>query len=524
MTPSVKRSMHRLPLVLSVLAVWIGSWPPASGSTTSRLASEPGFGQTGRPAAQPVHTDLGQSELVDRLEQRIPQLMKAGDVPGLSVGLILHGALAWHRGFGVKNIHTGESVTDETVFEAASLGKCVFAYAVLRLVDEGRFDLDMPLSSYLPDIFSGADDPRLNLITTRHVLTHTTGLQNWPEGTVKTFFPPGERFSYSGEGFVLLSRAVEHVTGSKANDLVKQMVFEPLGMTNSSYTWEPRYERLSTSYHNSRGEPVTGQPKAPTADVNVAADLRTNAADYGRFLAAVLNGEGLRAETRRLMLLPQVPVREGGSTTIDRPQAKVFSEVSWGLGVGLQTTPDGLSFWHWGNNTYGKAYFVVFEKQQLGVVLFANSVYGLSIVPDLVADAVGGAQPAMTWLRFEPYTSPGRVLFRSLLADGAAPALSNYREWRKVRPQAEWVNEDQLNRFGLDLLRMGRVKDAIEVLKLNVEEHPRSFNVYDSLGEAYAADGNKELAIENYLRSIDINPRNDGGIAALERLRASDRR
>ena len=207
------------------------------------------------------------------------------------------------------------------------------------------------------------------------------------------------------------------------------------------------------------------------------------------------------------------------STTIDRPQSRVFPAVSWGLGVGLQTTADGLSFWHWGNNTYGKAYFVVFEKQQTGIAIFANSVYGLSIVPAIVAEAVGGAQPAMTWLRVEPYTSPGRVLFRRLMADGAAPALHDYLAWREGRPKAEWLTEDQLNRFGLDLLRSGHVKDAIEVLKLNVEEHPQSFNVYDSLGEAYAADGDKALAIANYTRSIEINPKNTDGIAALKKLR-----
>lgn len=446
--------------------------------------------------------------------------MKAGEVPGLSVGLIRNGTLAWHRGFGVANVTTGEAVTDDTVFEAASLSKCVFAYAVLRLADAGRFDLDRPLIRYLPGIYGASDDPRLNLITARHVLTHTTGLQNWPQGTLKTYFTPGERFSYSGEGFVLLSRAVERATDTRVNELVKRIVFEPLGMTTSSFVWESGYDRLSTAYHNSRGEAVAGQGKPASTDVNVAAGLRTNGRDYGRFLAAVLNGTGLKPETRRLMLTAQVPVRAGGPQSTDRPQAGVFPDVSWGLGVGLQTAPDGPAFWHWGNNTYAKAYFVVFERQKLGLVVFANSVYGLSIVPDLVAEMHGGAQPAMAWLGVESYTSPGRVLFRRLVADGARAALDEYLKWRQDRPQADWLTEDQLNRFGLDLLRMGRVKDAITVLALNVDEHPQSFNVYDSLGEAYAADGNTELAIANYERSVAINPGNTDGIAALKRLRA----
>jgi len=468
---------------------------------------------------QLLHVDESDVRLVARLERQMPVLMKDSGVPGLSVGLIRHGEVVWHRGFGVTNVQTGELVTDDTVFEAASLGKSVFGYAVLKLVDQGVIDLDRPLIQYLPGLYGPADDPRLSLITGRHVLRHTTGLQNWPDGALKTYFTPGERFSYSGEGFVLLSRVVERVTGVPTNEFMKRTIFEPLGMTNSSYLWEPSYDKLSTWYHNSRGEVVAGQGKSSSSDVNVASGLRTNGRDYARFLAALLRGDGLKPATRRLVLTTQVPVREGGSTTIDRPQAGVFPGVSWGLGVGLQTTADGLSFWHWGNNSYGKAYFVVFEKQQTGIVIFANSVYGLSIVPAIVAEAVGGAQPAMTWLRVEPYTSPGRVLFRKLMADGAIPALRDYFAWRKGRKKSEWLTEDQLNRFGLDLLRSGHVKDAIEVLKLNVEEHPQSFNVYDSLGEAYAANGDKALAIANYTRSIEINPKNTDGIAALKKLR-----
>jgi len=510
--------MFRLLLAGLAVLVCLGSSPATVGRVAPGEASAGSVQNLALPA-QPLHTDDTDTQLIARLERRIPGLMKDGDVPGLSVGLIRHGEVVWHRGFGVTNVQRGDVVTDDTVFEAASLSKSVFAYAVLKLVDRGVIDLDRPLNQYLPSLYAPADDPRLSLITARHVLTHTTGLQNWPDGALKTHFTPGERFSYSGEGFVLLSRVVERVTGVPTHEFMKRTIFEPLGMTNSSYLWEPGYDTLSTWYHNSRGEVVAGQGKPSSSDVNVASSLRTNGRDYARFLAALLRGDGLKAETRRLVLTTHVPVREGGSTTIDRPQSRVFPAVSWGLGVGLQTTADGLSFWHWGNNTYGKAYFVVFEKQQTGIAIFANSVYGLSIVPAIVAEAVGGAQPAMTWLRVEPYTSPGRVLFRRLMADGAAPALHDYLAWREGRPKAEWLTEDQLNRFGLDLLRSGHVKDAIEVLTLNVAEHPRSFNVYDSLAEAYAADGDKTRAIANYMRSIEINPKNTDGIAALKKLR-----
>jgi CubicO group peptidase (beta-lactamase class C family) len=142
--------------------------------------------------AQALHADETDAQLIARLERRIPALMKDGDVPGLSVALIRHGEVVWHRGFGVTNVQTGASVTDDTVFEAASLSKPVFAYAVLKLVDRGVIDLDRPLKQYLPGLYGSADDPRLGLITARDVLRHTTGLQNWPNGALKTFFTPGE--------------------------------------------------------------------------------------------------------------------------------------------------------------------------------------------------------------------------------------------------------------------------------------------------------------------------------------------
>jgi tetratricopeptide (TPR) repeat protein len=140
-------------------------------------------------------------------------------------------------------------------------------------------------------------------------------------------------------------------------------------------------------------------------------------------------------------------------------------------------------------------------------------------VREIVAEAVGGTHPALAWLRVESYKSPGRLLFKNMRANGAEAALKEYRECREAHPTDDAINEDRMNRYGLDLLRMGRVKDAIEVLKQNVADYPQSFNVYDSLGEAYAANGDKELAIKNYERSIELNPANKEGIEALKKLR-----
>jgi len=104
-----------------------------------------------------------------KLSRLIPNLMNLAEVPGLSIAIVEEGKVEWIGSYGVKNTQTGEKVDDRTVFPAASLSKVVFAYAVLKLADQGKLDLDTPLSKYVPTYVE--NDNRVNLITAGHVLT-----------------------------------------------------------------------------------------------------------------------------------------------------------------------------------------------------------------------------------------------------------------------------------------------------------------------------------------------------------------
>lgn len=472
-----------------------------------------------KPAPEPIplRTKDSKQQIVNRLETVVPRLLDEGLVPGLSIALIQKGKLVWHKGFGVKNAQTKEPVTDNTVFEAASLSKPVFAYAVLKLVDEGKLDLDAPLTKYLPGNYDVGEDTRIKQITARHVLSHRPGFPNWrrPNNPLTIHFTPGERFSYSGEGFVYLAKVVEKITGEEFNAFMKRSVFVPLGMTDSSYVWQDSYATQHAFSHGSMRQP-TGQNKSTRP--NAAASLRTTAQDFGKFLAAISNGTGLKPATWRQMLTPQIKVSESGTNNTFGQPAKLSETVAWGLGWGLQTTSDGLAYWHWGDNGNMKAYVLVYDKQQFGLVMFSNGANGLTIVPDIIAEAIGGEQPALAWLKYGSYKSPSKTLLKSILAKGATPALTEYRQTRKGRPESDLVNEDQMNRLGYDLMGVQRVKDAIEVFKQNVEDYPQSSNVYDSLAEAYARDGQKELAVKNYQRSLELDPKNDNAVEALKKL------
>jgi len=447
--------------------------------------------------------------------------MEQARVPGLQIAVLSNGRIAWHAPFGLANADTKVPVTDASVFEAASLSKPVFAYAVLKLVDAGTIDLDKPISGYLPGRYDVGDDARLAQITPRHVLSHCSGFPNWRSGNdaLKIHFVPGERFSYSGEGYVYLAAAVERITGQTLEAFMRRMVLEPLGMTSSSYVWQSRYESSKVYNHSLLGEPA-GR-RAPWR-ANAAASLHTTAEDYARFVSAVLAGRGLRPATARQMLSPQSrPDERGINTATAAPTGRQAAGLAWGLGWGLEQEGEGWIIWHWGDNGTTKAYVAASPRRRAGVVLFSNSENGLQLAPPVVADVMGGASPALAWLKQRGPAPAFGQFVSTLRSSGATEALSQYRAAKTKRPGDLPIDEETMNRVGYALLRGKRVADAIEVFRQNVADYPDSWNVHDSLGEAYAAGGKSDLAIQAYERSLELNPSNAGGAEALKKLRAA---
>jgi CubicO group peptidase (beta-lactamase class C family) len=454
------------------------------------------------------------------LDALLPQAMEQAVVPGAQVAVIRDGAIAWHRAFGLANADTRAAVTEETVFEAASLTKPLFAYAVLKLVDEGRLDLDAPLARYLPGSYDVEGDDRLQAITAREVLSHRTGFPNWrPEGQPLAIrFTPGERFSYSGEGFVYLGAAVERVTGETLEAFVKCRVFDPLGMSSSSLVWQPSYAERKAYGHGPIGN-VAGRRTPWRA--NPAASLHTTALDYARFVVAAIGGNGLRPETARQMLSPQARLDEAGFDTANaKPTGREAKALAWGLGWGLEREADRWSVWHWGDNGPMKAYVAASPSTRTGVVLFLDSQNGLALVPAVIRQLRGSASPVFSWLKVqEPVPALGRFA-RTLRDQGAARALDEYRATRAARPDEPPLSEETVNAIGYALLRERKLDEAVRVFRQNVTDHPESWNAHDSLGEALAAAGDTAGAIEAYERSLARNPANAGGAAVLRRLRA----
>ena len=183
----------------------------------------------------PVQAIDPEQGLVEDLSTYIPAQMQAAKVPGLSIALIQEGEIVWVEGFGEANSITGKPVAGDTIFDVASISKAITAYAALSLVERGVLSLDEPVHQYLSQPWL-PPSAYAEQITLRQLLSHASGLTNAVNPVNKSIvYPPGERFEYSGVGFIYLQEVLEQATGKSLEQLAQELVFEPLDMDSSSY-------------------------------------------------------------------------------------------------------------------------------------------------------------------------------------------------------------------------------------------------------------------------------------------------
>jgi CubicO group peptidase (beta-lactamase class C family) len=216
---------------------------------------------------------------VGNLESRAPKLMEANKVPGMIIALVRDANVVWTRGFGVKDRKSGDPVDHRTAFEAASMSKPVFAYVVMKAPEKGVLNLDTPLVKYTHQrIVEG--DPRLNLVTARHILSHMSGLQDMrsEEKPLRFDSNRGEKWEYFGEGYFYLQSVLTGLTGqvnsgecsrfeagfeacaTDFDSYMKTNLLVPFGMDESGYLWTNTLARHVARPHDADGNPLPQQP------------------------------------------------------------------------------------------------------------------------------------------------------------------------------------------------------------------------------------------------------------------------
>ena len=360
-------------------AIVIGVAVMAAWAATCVQAAPPA--DADEPLALGLPPDCGSIPAL--LDKRVPEWMDTFHVPGVSIVGIEDRRIAWDRQYGVRRAGSTEEVDRDTVFEACSMSKTPLAYLALKLVERGKLDLDRPLGEYLDEPYL-ADQPLHKRITARMVLSHTSGFPNWREGgwrkggPLPVLFEPGSRFGYSGEGFLYLQRVVEHITGTSFEQYVGQELFEPLGISISSYVWEDRFEELAAAGHDGKGKLKPNRPLYRQA--NAGYSLYCTPYEYAKYLVEIIKKDrsaehSVCARSIDAMLTPITVAT--GRTPIKRSGKEVSDTVHRGPGWAIDKTAGGDRIYHGGSNGTGFRCYCEFDPARgTGIVIMTNAIGG----------------------------------------------------------------------------------------------------------------------------------------------------
>lgn len=295
-------------------------------------------------------------------EKKIKIAMDSLQVQGMSIAIINNGKVVFNKGFGITNIVSKKRVTRSTFFEAASLSKPVFALFVLKLAKQGKLDIDKPLFEYLAADNIG--DERYKKITTRMVLSHTTGLPNWNETNEKMQlqFDPGTQFSYSGEAYVYLARVIAKLSNNKFKNLdavFQDIVARELKLKNFHFILTPKVEQnLADGYQKMQYV----KDERDRRYFDPAGGLFANTTNYSKFLIYLMN----RKLDFKEMFEPVISLDQ------NNPVREYFGVHSWTLGMAVVKLNDTVNYWHGGNNLGYTSSFMIDPDKKFGYVYFTN--------------------------------------------------------------------------------------------------------------------------------------------------------
>ena len=514
--PFLKSTVY--PILAVAFSIYI-ALPLGAQSKTSAASAQ---ARIHRIEANVVDLPMGENEPSLRLD--LQKLMQLYNVPGLSIAVIDNFQIVWAKAYGVIEEGSATPVNPRTLFQAGSISKPVAAAGALHLVEQGKLSLDENVNGKLKTWKVPENEFTKNeKVTLRRLMSHTAGLtiHGFPGYDVKGPMPtlvqifngekpantasirvdlvPGTTVRYSGGGVTIEQQLMMDVTGRPFPALMREIVLDKIGMTDSGYEQPlpPARAAMTASGTYADGKLVHG--RWHVYPEMAAAGLWTTPTDLSKFaieIALSKHGKSNRVLSEGMTRQMLTPVLEEA-----------------GLGFFLDKDNPG-QFGHDGADEGFQALLTMNAESGKGVAIMANSDNGIEVGNFLLRSIA--KEYGWNYKSQEQGAFPALVLIAKL--KGSETALQRYAEFKKSGSAQYKVEEETLNRLGYTLLFSGQTQDAIAVFQRNVVEYPKSANVYDSLGEAYMKAGRKDLAIQNYELSLQLNPRNQNAIDMIKKV------
>jgi CubicO group peptidase (beta-lactamase class C family) len=440
--------------------------------------------------------------------------MKERQIPGLQMLVLQHGKPVFSKVFGVASIQYGLPVGDSSVFSINSATKSFTGVAMMQLAEQGKIDLQAPVSRYLDGL-----PAEWQAITVTQVLAHTSGLPDiidpatsnlLPGGAAAAWkavqglpmeFAPGQRFSYNQTNYVLLEKIIALQSGQPFLQFIQQKQFDAVGMPGSSFGDSLDVIRNKANSYRlaDGGQRLVNVIEDFPVYTRAGAGISSNVHDLGKWITALQQGRLIKNASLRQLWMP--------TTFADGRPAP------WALGWPAIRRGEHRAVAGIGG---GRSAFYVYPDDDLAVIILTNLA---GSQPEQLIDAVAGFYvPALKQINGGAYAI---YRLRQLVEQSGYGEIDQKLQRVTQQYAVSTPSQNNLNSWGYRLLAKQQTKPAVAVLELAVRLYPDSADAHDSLGEAYEADKATGLAIKHYRRSLELNPQNRNAAEHLKVLAPS---
>lgn len=427
-------------------------------------------------------------------------------------------------GFGLADMSWEIPNSASTKFQIGSVTKQFTAALILQLVEAGKLELDDPVTKILPD-YPAAQGDR---ITIDHLLTHTAGIPSYTgfpdfmtftrnqyavDSLVAMFsglpleFDPGTSWSYSNSGYYLLGAIIEEIEGRPYDEVLRDRILEPLGLDDSGYDDRTAVIKQMASGYLKLGSEYQRAPYTDASVPYAAGMMYSTVEDLYKWDQALYDrGPFERRETNELFLEPQIAMVEDDESAGQYGFGWIFGDQAVGADTAHIVMHGGGIF------GFSTGFWRIPDERRTVILMDNTGSSSLGQIGEGLIQILYGQEPEM------PKQGIASVLRPVIEAEGVDAAVARYQELRETDPEAYNFGEGQLNELGYQYLSADRPDIAIRIFQLNVDQYPESANTYDSLGEAYLEAGDRDQAIANYRKALELNPGFPSARRMLEQL------
>ncbi|WEK70592.1 MAG: beta-lactamase family protein [Candidatus Chryseobacterium colombiense] len=436
-----------------------------------------------------------QFKLIDNYLQ---EAIKTNQIPGLAIGVMKDGKVIFEQYYGTENLEDAKKVSPSSMFRIYSTSKLMTDVGVFQLIEQGKLSLEDNVSKYVDNL-----PKEWQNVKVKNLLTHSSGMPDFvafsdilPEysgpktierlSREKMDFETGNEFRYNQTNYMLLSMIIEKITGQSFEDFILNNQFSDSKnqVVYSSNALEKIPNRITKYNYNSdtkkyvKSTDVEGKKAYPGNGIAITLPA------FLKWSNHLSKTDFLHQKTKDMMWQP-----------FEYGNKKDVFAYGWEISKANNIPSYGFS----GGNVSA---FRFFPQNNMAIIMMSN---GYNFFPEqyhIINHVAAIVDKNLT----DNYLLAEESIIAGFAKLNNPNAEKNYYAIKAKDPK--WNFEGTLNNIGYILIRNSRINEAVKVFALNAKENPQSANAFDSLGEAYFSTKNYTLALENYKKSLELNPEN----------------